>query len=80
MGFRSEIAADFALRGRISYREIDYFTRGSDEYMEGSIGGEYIVNEYFQIHGMYNYKNNDGDLATGDFDNSIFSITAKLRY
>lgn len=80
LGFRSNIAADFALKGRVSYREIDYFSRGADEYFEGSFGGEYIVNEYFQIHGLYSYKNNEGDLATGDFDNSIFSIMAKLRY
>ncbi len=80
LGFRSEIAPDFALRGRLSYREIDYFSRGADEYMEGTIGGEYTVNEYFQIHGMFNYKNNEGDLPTGDFDNSVFSISAKLRY
>lgn len=80
LGFRSEMTADFSLTGRISYREIDYFSRGTDEYMEGSIGGEYIVNEYFQIHGLVKYSNNDGDIASGDFDNTIFSLTAKLRY
>ena len=80
LGFRSEVAADLAIRGRLSYRSIDYFSRGADEYIEGTLGAEYIVNEYFQIHGMYNYKTNDGDLPTGDFDNNIFSITAKLRY
>jgi len=80
LGFRSEMTPDFTLTGRLSYREIDYFSRGSDGYLEGSIGGEYIVNEYFQIHGLVKYANNDADLASGDFDNTIFSLTAKLRY
>ncbi len=80
LGFRSEMTPDFTLTGRLSFREIDYFTRGADEYIEGSIGGEYIVNEYFQIHGKFNYKNNEGDLATADFDNTVFSLSAKLRY
>jgi polysaccharide biosynthesis protein VpsM len=80
LGFRSEIAADFALRGRISYREIDYFSRGSDGYTQGSLGGEYIVNEYLQVHGTFSYSNNDADLVSGDFDNTIFSVMAKLRY
>jgi hypothetical protein len=80
LGLRAEIAPEFALRGRVSNRNIDYFTRGSDQYTEASFGGEYTVNEYFQVIGLYSYKNNESDLASGDFDNSIFSITAKLRY
>ena len=80
LGFRSEMTPDFAMTGRISYRQIDYFSRGEDQYIQGSLGGEYTVNEYFKVAGLYNYKNNDGDLASGDFDNNIFSITAKLRY
>ena len=80
LGFRSEIAADFALRGRVAYREIDYFSRGADEFIDGTLGAEYTVNEYLQIHGTFNYRTNDGDLATGDFDNTVFSIMAKLRY
>lgn len=80
LGFRSELSPEFALRGRISYREIDYFSRAGDEYFEGTLGGEYIVNEYFQIHGLFNYKDNSSGLASGDFDNTVFSVMAKLRY
>jgi hypothetical protein len=80
LGFRSEIAPDFALTGRLSYRDIDYFSRGSDKYFEGNLGGEYTVNEYFKINGLFEYKNNNADLASGEFDNTIFSLSAKLRY
>jgi len=80
LGFRSKMTPDFTLKGRVSFRQIDYFTRAADDYIEGSIGGEYVVNEYFQIHGMIALKDNDSALATGDFDNTVFSLTAKLRY
>ncbi|GAB5560734.1 MAG: hypothetical protein SynsKO_23810 [Synoicihabitans sp.] len=80
LGFRSEIAADFALNGRISLREIDYFSRASDDFMQASLGGEYTVNEYFSVLGRFNFQDNDSGLATGDFDATVFSLMAKLRY
>lgn len=80
VGFRSKMTPDFTLTGRLSSREIDYFTRGKDDFVQASLGGEYIVNEYFQIHGKFNYQDNDSGIAGGDFDNTVFSLMAKLRY
>lgn len=80
IGFRSEVAPELAFTGRLSFRNIDYFSRGADDYIEGNLGAEYTVNEYFQLIGMFNYKDNDADLESGNFDNTIFSLSAKLRY
>lgn len=80
IGLNSKISPDFTLGGRISYRKIDYFTRASDTYMEGTISGDYIVNEYLNVRGAFNYKDNDSGLAGGDFDNTVFSLSASLRY
>ena len=80
IGFRSSLTPEFTLTSRISRREIDYFNRAGDTYLQGSVGGEYIVNEYLQIHGKFNYSDNDSGTVGGDFDNSIFSLSARLRY
>ncbi len=80
VGFTSNISPEFALDSRIALRRIDYFTRGTDTYMEGSISGNYIFNEYFKLRGTFNYKDNDSSLAGGDFDNTVFSLMAQLRY
>jgi len=80
VGFRSSISPEFALTSRISRREIDYFSKDADTYVQGSVGGEYIVNEYLQIHGKFNYSDNASGTVGGDFDNTIFSLSARLRY
>ncbi len=80
IGFRSNIRPEFALTSRISLREIDYFAKAADTFVQGSIGGEYTVNEYFQIHGRFNYQDNASGTVGGDFDNTVFSLSAKLRY
>lgn len=80
VGFRSSLTPEFTLTSRISRREIDYFAKDADTYLQGSVGGEYIVNEYLQIHGKFNYSDNDSGTDGGDFDNSIFSLSARLRY
>ncbi len=80
VGFRSKLTPDFTLASRVSVREIDYFARPSDTYWAGSVRGEYIVNEYLQLHGAFNYSDNKSGSVGGDFDNSIFSLSALLRY
>ncbi len=80
VGFNSKIAPDFELSSRVSVRKIDYFTRASDTYLSGSVSGDYIVNEYLKLRGSFQYSDNDSGLVGGDFDNTIFSLTAQLRY
>ncbi len=80
VGLRSQIAPDLAFRSRISLREIDYFTRGTDDFMQASVAGEYTVNEYIQVVGAFNFQDNDSGVDTADFDATVFSLTARLRY
>ena len=80
IGFNSKISPDFTFGTRLTYRKIDYFTRASDTYMEGTISGDYIVNEYLKLRGAFNYKDNESGIAGGDFDNTVFSLSASLRY
>lgn len=80
VGFRSNLSPEFTFTGRLSSREIDYFSRGKDDFLQASLGGEYTVNEYFQLHGKFNFQDNDSGAAGGDFDNTVFSLMAKLRY
>jgi len=80
VGFKSSISPEFALTSRISRRQIDYFSKEADTFVQGSVGGEYIVNEYLQIHGKFNYSDNASGTVGGDFDNTIFSLSARLRY
>ncbi|WP_221029417.1 outer membrane beta-barrel protein [Actomonas aquatica] len=80
VGFNSKISPDFTLGSRLTYRKIDYFTRADDTYWQGTLSGDYIFNEYFQVRGEFNYKNNESGVVGGDFDNTVFSLSARLRY
>jgi len=63
----------------LSLRSVDYYTR-TDDYLEGTIGGGYIVNAHVKVNVSYVYRNNDSELAGGDFKNNVFSVSASLRY
>ena len=80
VGFRSNLTPEFALTSRVSRREIDYFTKASDTFITASIGGEYTVNEYVQILGKFNLQDNASGVVGGDFENNVFSLSARLRY
>ena len=80
VGVRSKLSPEFTLSSRVSYRQIDYFTRADDAYIEGRVSGSYIFNEYVTVTGSYVYKNNDGGTPTADFDNNVISLSAQLRY
>lgn len=80
IGLRANVSPSMTLTSRLSYRQIDYFTRAGDDYLEGTLGGEYTVNEYLKLLGSFKYSDNASGLAGGDFDNTIFSFSAQLRY
>ncbi|MCC5024569.1 MAG: hypothetical protein J6386_18030 [Candidatus Synoicihabitans palmerolidicus] len=80
VGFRSKIDPDFSIASRVSVREIDYFAKAADTYLMGSISGEYAVNQYLKVMGAFNYQDNDSGSVGGDFDNSVFSLSAQLCY
>jgi len=63
----------------LNYRAIDYGTR-TDDYLEGTLGGAYIVNAYVKIVGAYVYRHNSSVLTGAEFKNNVFSLAANLRY
>lgn len=80
VGFNSKIAPDFTLGSRVALRRIDYFTRASDDFWTASLNGDYTFNEYVKVSGKLNWSENKSGQVGGDFDNTVFSLSAQLRY
>ena len=78
-GISSKVSSEWMLSASLMYRAIDYYTR-TDDYLEGTLGATYIVNQNVKITGGYSYKNNASDLKGAEFTGNIFSISASLRY
>lgn len=75
----TKLSDQWALRGGLSYRGINYFTR-TDDYVEGVLGASYIINTYISLNGAYTYRNNSSVLSSSEFTNNVFSFAASLRY
>lgn len=80
VGFQSALTPEFTLTSRIAFRQIDYVTRDDEDYIEGSIGGEYTMSENLKLIGRVSHKDNSSSAAVAEFDNTIFSFSAQLRY
>lgn len=63
----------------LSYRATDYGTR-TDDYVEGTLGASFTVNENVRIVGGYVYRNYTSDLSASEFKNNVFSVAANFRY
>lgn len=70
---------EWYVRAGITYRALDYFTR-TDDFIEGQLGADYVVNANVTITGAYAYRNYESDLAGAGFRNNVFSIAANFRY
>jgi len=75
----TNIDEQWSVNAGLSSRSIDYYTR-TDDYIEGNVGVSYTVNAYVKINAAYVYRNNASDLASGEFTNNVFSLSASLRY
>jgi hypothetical protein len=75
----SKISDEWAMNVGLNYRSIDYGTR-TDDYIEGVLGGSYIVNANVKIIGAYTYRNYSSDIAVSEFKNNVFSVAANFRY
>lgn len=73
------IDEQWSVNGGLSYRAIGYDTR-TDDYFEGSLGANYILNAYVKLNASYVYRSNSSAALGGDFTNNVFSISASLRY
>lgn len=75
----ASISDEWSVTGGISYRAINYYSR-TDDYVEGQVGATYILNENVQVTAAIALRSNESDLASSDFDNSVVSLAAALRF
>jgi hypothetical protein len=68
--------------GNLSYRSIGYLGKGArtDNYFEGSLNATYTYSTLVNFVAGYTYRNNSSVLVGSGFNNSVFSLTANLRY
>lgn len=69
----------WSLNAGLSSRSIEYAAR-TDDFIEGNLGVNYILNAYVKIAATYTYRNNSSVLASREFSNNVFSLSASLRY
>lgn len=74
-----KVSDQLSFRGALNFRAIDYYSR-TDDYVEAQLGLDYVVSTAVTVRAGYAYRNNESDLAGGDFDNSVFSLAARFRY
>lgn len=75
----SKVSDQLSLRGGVSFRNIDYYTR-KDDYVEFQFSTTYVVSQMTNIVGSVAYRKNSSELAGGDFNNTVFSLAANFRY
>ena len=81
----TNITDQWSVSGGLSYRGITYVattTTGqrTDDYVEGSLGVTYVINQWVRVDGNYAYRNNSSKIASSDFTNNVFSLSVSLRY
>lgn len=81
----SIISDVWSVNAGLSWRGIEYASTPTsagrtDDYWEAMVGATYIVNSSIRINGGYTYRNNISDLASSEFKNNVFSISASFRY
>jgi hypothetical protein len=78
----SAITVDWRLNASITYRELDYqATNQTEDYIEGSVGATYIINNHLSAGLTYTYrdKSSDGG-ALSEFKNNVVSLSLSARY
>lgn len=70
---------EWYVRAGLTYRALDYFTR-TDDFVEGQLGADYVVNANVTISGAYAYRDYKSDLTGAGFRNNVFSLSANFRY
>ncbi len=64
----------------LTYQTIEYFSGREDDYTDGRVSLAYIINDNARLTAAYNLRSNDSDLRGANFDNSIISLAAGLRF
>ncbi len=79
--FDTAINANFKLKGSAFWNNYDYlYSTRNEDYYGGQIAGTYTFNEHAEVTASYTYSDNSSNLNGLSFTNSIFSLSATLRY
>ena len=79
----SAITPDWRLNASVSYRQLDYNDPVSreDDYIEGSIGATYIINNHLTAGLSYTYRDLSSDAgAANEFENNVVTLSLSARY
>lgn len=63
----------------LAMRSIEYSAR-SDDFFQGDLGFVYTYNVNLKFMGGVTIRKQSSDLASSEFDNSVFSLAANIRY
>ena len=81
VGARSSLTARLAVSASVGYQQIEYIgINREDDYITGSLGVTYSVNEHLSLEAYYNYLDNSTDFAPSEFTANIVSVAANFRY
>lgn len=80
VGARAALTPQFGLSARAYYRSIDYDVRPDDDYIEGQVIADYAVSQQLSVSGAVIVRNNESEMAGGDFDSTLIRLAAHLRY
>ncbi|ATC64400.1 hypothetical protein CMV30_10780 [Nibricoccus aquaticus] len=77
---RTKFSAQWEGSLGLTYQQLEYFSGRDDDYTDGRLGLAYLINDHAKITAAYNYRSNDSSLNGANFDNSIISLGAALRF
>lgn len=80
-GVRSALTSRVTATANLGYQMIEYLgTNREDDYVTGSLGVVYGVNQHLSLEAFYNYIDNSTNALGSEFTANIITIAASLRY
>lgn len=76
----NSLAADWRLNASLTYRMLDYQNKTqTDDYVEGSVGATYVINEHLSSSLSFTLRDNSSDTGP-EFKNNVVSLSLSARY
>ena len=76
---QTALDAQWSVKGGLNYRAINYGNH-TDDYVEGILGANYVINTNIRLLGEYIYRDNSSKLVGSQFTENVFTLAANLRY
>jgi polysaccharide biosynthesis protein VpsM len=69
----------WTLNTGLTYRKSEYPTR-TDDFIEATAGVAYVYSNYVNFAAAFTLRDNGSDLASAEFAQNVFSLSANVRY